>query len=168
MIELYGTYPQVDIEVYANAQPSEEFTKSIDELIKPYLAGLSTFESVSLLLAYLQYGFDYATDDEQFGYEKPFFCEENYYYAKNDCEDRSVLFSYLVRHLLHLDVILIDYPGHLAAAVHFPVEVSGKSVNYNGKRYVICDPTYIGAPIGVEMPEFTQDDRTVIPLKRIR
>lgn len=167
MIELFATYPQVDIEVYANAKPSEDFSRSIDRLIKPYLADLSTFESVSLLLAYLQYGFEYATDDEQFGCEKPFFCEENYYYAKNDCEDRSILFSYLVRHLLHLDVVLVDYPGHLATAVYFPIEVGGESVIYNGKRYVICDPTYIGASIGVEMPEYTAKDRTIIPLKRL-
>ena len=119
-------------------------------------------------MKYLQYGFDYATDEEQFGFEKPFFCEENYFYPKNDCEDRAVLFSFLVRYLLGMEVVLIDYPGHLATAVCFKENVSGASLVHKGKRYVICDPTYVGAPIGVEMPDFAQDDRTVIPLKRIR
>lgn len=164
MVELFSTYPQVDIEVYANARPSSVFCNSVEQVFKPYLETQTTVEAVSFLLSYLQYGFDYATDEEQFGYEKPFFCEENFYYPQNDCEDRSVLFAFLVRHLLHLDVVLIDYPGHIATAVHFPTEVKGESVMYNGKRYVICDPTYIGAPVGVEMPDYTAADRTVVPL----
>lgn len=164
MIEFYNTYPQVDIEVYANAQPSKEFVQSIDKIFRPYLSTLSAYDAVEYLLTYLQYGFEYALDTDQFGYEKPFFCEEIFYYPKNDCEDRAVLFSFLVRHLLHLEVVLIDYPGHIATAVHFPMEVKGESVMYNGKRYVICDPTYLGAAIGVEMQGFTAADRTVVPL----
>ncbi len=164
MIELFRTYPQVDISVYANAQPSDVFCRSVERVFKPYLQSLSTVEAVDFLLAYVQYGFEYAADNEQFGYEKPFFCEENFYYPQNDCEDRSVLFAFLVHHLLHLDVVLVDYPGHLAAAVHFDEDVIGSSLMYNGKRYVICDPSYIGAPIGLEMPDFGQGVRTVVPV----
>lgn len=166
MIDLFKTYPQVDIEVYANATPSEEFCASVNRVIKPHIENLTPYKAVSYLLNYVQYNFKYATDDEQFGYEKPFFCEESYYYPKNDCEDRGVLFSFLVRYLLKMDVILIDYPGHIAAAVHFPTDVKGESVMYNGKRYVICDPTYIGASIGMEMSDFKPEDRTVVPVER--
>lgn len=165
MIELFSTYPQVDIAVYANARPSNVFCQSLEQVFKPFLQTHSALEAVDFLLTYVQYGFDYATDNDQFGYEKPFFCEENYYYPQNDCEDRSVLFSFLVRHLMHLDVVLIDYPGHIAAAVHFNENVPGTAIMYNGKRYVICDPTYIGASVGTEMPGFKPEDRTVIPIK---
>lgn len=165
MIDLFRTYPQVDLEVYANACPSTEFCQSLDRLMRPYLKDYSQVEAVSLLLYYVQHGFDYATDDEQFGYEKPFFCEENFYYPQNDCEDRSVLFSFLVRYLLNMEVVLIDYPGHVATAVHFNQELSGESIMHKGKKYIICDPTYIGATIGMEMPEFSPTDRTVIPLR---
>ena len=164
MIELFKTYPQVDMTVYANALPSEVFRNSLDRLLRPYIKNMSAYEAVSFLLYYLQYGFDYATDNEQFGYEKPFFCEENYYYPKNDCEDRAVLFSFLVRYLTTLNGVLIEYTGHVAAAVCFPDNVQGKSVFFNEKKYVICDPTYIGASIGMEMPKFKPEDRTVLPL----
>ena len=167
MIELFSTYPQVDIAVYANSRPSNVFCQSLEQVFQPYLRTQTTVEAVDFLLAYVQYGFDYATDDEQFGYEKPFFCEENFYYPQNDCEDRSVLFSFLVRHLMHLDVVLIDYPGHVATAVHFNENVPGTAIMHNGKRYVICDPTYIGASIGTEMPGFVPEDRTVIPIKEL-
>lgn len=166
MIDLFKTYPQVDIEVYANAQPSEEFCASVNHVIKPHIENLTPYKAVSYLLNYVQYNFKYATDDNQFGYEKPFFCEENFYYPQNDCEDRSVLFSFLIRYLLHMDVVLIDYPGHIATAVHFDEDVPGSSVIHNGKRYVICDPTYIGASVGVEMSGFTAADRTVVPLAK--
>lgn len=167
MIELFSTYPQVDIAVYANAQPSIVFCQSLEQVFQPYLRTQTTVEAVDFLLAYVQYGFDYATDDEQFGYEKPFFCEENFYYPQNDCEDRSVLFSFLVRHLMHLDVVLVDYPGHVATAVHFNENVPGTAIMHQGKRYVICDPTYIGASIGTEMPGFAPEDRMVIPIKEL-
>lgn len=165
MIELFSTYPQVDITVYANARTSDVFCKSVEKVFKPYLRDLSDVEAVDFLLTYVQYSFKYASDNDQFGYEKPFFCEENYYYPQNDCEDRSVLFSFLVRHLMHLDAVLIDYPGHVATAVHFNENVPGTAIMHNGKRYVICDPTYIGASIGTEMPGFAPEDRTVIPIK---
>lgn len=164
MIELFSTYPQVDITVYANARTSDVFCKSVEKVFKPYLRDLSDVEAVDFLLTYVQYSFEYASDNDQFGYEKPFFCEENYYYPQNDCEDRCVLFAFLVRHLLHLDVVLIDYPRHIATAVHFREDVPGSSVMHSGKRYVICDPTYIGASVGVEMPQFTPNDRTVVPV----
>ena len=165
MIELFSTYPQVDIAVYANARTSDVFCKSVEKVFKPYLRDLSDVEAVDFLLTYVQYSFEYASDNDQFGYEKPFFCEENYYYPQNDCEDRCVLFAFLVRHLLHLDVVLIDYPRHIATAVHFREDVPGSSVMHSGKRYVICDPTYIGASVGVEMPQFTPNDRTVVPVE---
>ncbi|MBO7586002.1 MAG: hypothetical protein J6T13_02340 [Bacteroidales bacterium] len=164
MIELFGTYPQVDIAVYANARPSSVFSESVEQFFQPYLKSLSPIEAVSFLLSYVQYGFDYAADEQQFGYEKPFFCEENFYYPQNDCEDRCVLFAFLVRHLLNLDVVFVDYPGHIATAVHFPMRVNGAFVEHNGKRYVICDPTYVGASVGMEMPPFTPKDRGLILL----
>ena len=164
MIELFKTYPQVAIDVYANATPSEEFVLLVNNTIRPRLKGLSAYDAVSYILSYLQYSFDYANDEEQFGFEKPFFCEENYYYAHNDCEDRSILFSFLVRKLLNLDVVFIDYSGHLATAVHFPTEVAGEYVEYQGKKYVICDPSYIGASIGMEMPDHAPSERSVIPI----
>lgn len=165
MVELFSSYPQVDIGVYANAHPSEVFCQSIDHVFSSQLKSRTEYDAVAILLSYMHYGFDYATDEAQFGHEKPFFCEENYYYPKNDCDDRAILFSFLVRYLLGLEVVLIEYPGHVASAVHFHDNVSGEFVEYNGLKYVICDPAYIGASIGKEIPPYTAVDRTVIPLQ---
>jgi hypothetical protein len=50
----------------------------------------------------------------------------------------------------------------VAAAVHFNETVSGDSVDYQGKRYVVTDPTYINASAGMTMPDFKRFRPTVI------
>ena len=70
----------------------------------------------------------------------------------------------MVRDLLGLDVILVFYPGHLATAVAFNKPVEGDYINLNGKRYTICDPTYIGAPVGETMPDMDNQTAKVIML----
>lgn len=52
------------------------------------------------------------------------------------------------------DVVLLDYPNHIATAVCFNENVSGDFVTVEGKKYIVCDPTYIGASIGKAMPQF--------------
>lgn len=78
---------------------------------------------------------------------------ESLHYRYCDCEDRSVLFSILVRDLLGLDVVLLHYPGHLATAVDFGGGVSGDCIDLDDGRYLVCDPTYIGAPVGMAMSD---------------
>ena len=56
-----------------------------------------------------------------------------------------------MKDLLGLDAVLLDYPNHIASAVRFNEDISGDYILLDGKKYLICDPTYIGAPIGMCM-----------------
>ena len=154
LMEFYGSMPQCDYSVYVNAEVNPSVASKVLSTLAPLVNGRSEAEAANLLINFVQTGFQYATDQEQFGYEKPFFVEELFYYPYCDCEDRSVLYSYLVRNLLKLDVVLLDYPNHIATAVCFNENVSGDFVTVGGKKYVVCDPTYIGASIGKAMPQF--------------
>ncbi|MFQ6042627.1 MAG: hypothetical protein ACE5PV_17360, partial [Candidatus Poribacteria bacterium] len=102
---------------------------------------------------------------EQFGGEKVLFPEESLFYDYSDCEDRSVLFAYLVRKLVGLEVIGLDFPGHIATGVKFNTDVTGDYVMYQNRRYIICDPTYINADAGVCMPKFRNTTLSVIRIK---
>jgi hypothetical protein len=42
----------------------------------------------------------------------------------------------------------------VAAAVNFTSPVQGDAVEYQGRRYVVTDPTYINAVAGMTMPDF--------------
>ena len=77
----------------------------------------------------------------------------------------AILFSRLVRDLLGLKVLLVYYPGHLATAVCFTDNVTGDYISLNNQKYVVCDPTYIGAPVGATMPDMDNSSAKVILLK---
>ncbi len=121
--------------------------------------------AASWLLYWIQTAFMYEYDDKVWGHDRAFFAEETLYYPYCDCEDRSILFSRIVRDLLGIDVILVFYPGHLATAVAFSENVKGDYIEMNGKRYTICDPTYIGTPAGATMPDMNNETAKVILLK---
>jgi hypothetical protein len=112
----------------------------------------------------VQTAFEYKKDYVQFGIEKPLFAEETLFYPYSDCEDRSVLFAYLIRSLIGLEVIGLDYPGHIATAVKFCTEVKGDIINHNGENYLICDPTYINANIGQCMTKYMDVKPKVISI----
>ena len=107
---------------------------------------------MNVLLDWVQTGLVYEYDDKVWGHDRVFFAEESLFYPYADCEDRAVLFSHLVRDLLGLDVALVYYPNHLATAVRFTDNVAGDAMQVGQTRYVVCDPTYIGAPVGMQMP----------------
>lgn len=152
LMDFYASMPQCDYGVYAKAPVVGSLAQEVLGTLRPLVQGKSEVDAANLLLNFVQTGFKYATDEEQFGFEKPFFVEELFYYPACDCEDRSVLFGWLVRELLGLDVVYLDYPNHIATAVQFKGEVKGDFLTVDGKRYTVCDPTYIGASIGMTMP----------------
>ena len=133
--------------------------------MKEKLFGLSEQEAVERLLNWVQTAFVYEYDDVVWGYDRAFFAEETLFYPYADCEDRSILLSRLVRDLLGLKTVLIYYPGHLAMAVRFNMDVSGDYVELNGERYIVCDPTYIGARVGMTMPDMDNKTAKAILLK---
>lgn len=154
LMDFYKNYPQCDYSVYFNAPVNAAMENRIVSSLAPLIQGKSETEAANLLINFVQTAFRYQTDEQQFGYEKPFFVEELFYYPYSDCEDRSMLFSYLVRKLMGLDVVLLDYPNHIATAVRFEGNVGGDYLMVDGRKYTVCDPTYIGAPIGTTMPKF--------------
>jgi len=167
VIAYYKNYPQVDADINANAAVSVPFKNSVIKQFNPLLAGKTEYEAVSLLLNFMQYGFEYKTDEEQYGHEKWNFCEENLFYPYNDCDDRAILFSYLVRELLHLDVVLVLFSDHLTTAVRFNTPVSGDYLTVDGQQYIICDPTYIGAAIGMNSPKYKNEEAEIVKTKKL-
>jgi len=166
-IEYYKNYPQVDADIYTNAIVSDVFRNSVIHQFNPLLAGKTEYEAVDILLNFMQYAFEYQTDDIQFGREKWNFCEENLYYPFNDCDDRAILFSYLVRELLDLDVALILFSDHMSAAVRFNIPITGDYLTIDGQKYIICDPTYIGSTIGMNPPKYKNEQAEIVRTKKI-
>jgi hypothetical protein len=64
-----------------------------------------------------------------------------------------------------LNVVLLYYPGHLATAVAFSEDVQGDWLSYQGRKYIVCDPTYIGAGVGKTMPKMNNQQAQIIALE---
>ena len=166
LIDFYNTYPlSSEWQCYSAASLSPGLKKTLYPVLRDAIKGKSESEAANILINFVQTGFEYATDDDQFGYERPLFPDETFFYPYSDCEDRSILYANLVRELMGLEVVLLHYPGHLATAVHFKENVTGDYLMVDGVKFIVCDPTYIGAPIGMAMPQFKEVTANVVKFR---
>ena len=165
MIRFYRSIPLSDIRVYFNSVISNRTKESVKESFTPLLKDLSEEESLNLLLNFVQQGFAYKTDTYAYGKERYFFPDEVLHYPYSDCEDRSVLFAYLVKTLLEKEVAGISFPGHMATVVNTNEKITGNSLIYNNNEYIIADPTFYGAPTGMLMGTLSGKQATLIPLE---
>ena len=168
LMDFYSSYPTSRVgdnfvsrwAMYANTPMSEDVKRQIYPDLKAAINGCDQLTAVNKLLNFVQTGFEYEYDDKVWGGDRAFFAEESLYYPYCDCEDRSILFTRLVRDLLGLRCILVYYPGHLASAVEFSQSdaVAGDYVLLEGRKFVIADGTFIGAPVGKTM--YGMDNQT--------
>lgn len=167
LIDFYDTYPQNgEWHFLSKTSLCQTSKDSLYPVLREAIKNKSEAQAANILINFVQTGLEYQTDDKQFGYERALFPDESLYYPYCDCEDRSILYSCLIRELLGLDVILLNYPGHLATAVHFNEEVNGDYLLIDGKKYIICDPTFIGASIGMCMPAYKKTSPVVQIINR--
>ena len=161
LAQFYNEYPQLDAKIYATASPSDGFLNVFEKILQP-ANSRDNVSCINQLLSFLHLDFKYMVDQEQFGKEKPFFCEENFIYPYNDCEDRSILLSSLIRNLLGLKVVLLDYADHMAVAVNLDsCTIKGDHITLNNEKYYVCDPTYIGSTIGIAIPKYKKEPAKV-------
>lgn len=166
LIDFYDDYPLTDAwNIYAEASLSTSVKKQLYPVLQKAIAGKSKVAAANILIDWVQTAFVYRTDDEQFGQERPLFADETLFYPYSDCEDRAILYSILVRDLLGLDVVLLHYPEHLATAVCFGDDTPGDYLTIDGRKYIVCDPTYIGASIGETMSQYKQTPASVVRIR---
>lgn len=174
LIDFYQSYPSSVADndfmtrwaMYANTPLDDHVKAVLYPALQNGIKGLGQLEAANKLIDWVQTAFDYEYDEKVWGHDRAFFAEESLYYPYCDCEDRAILFSRLVRDLLGLDVVLVYYPGHLATAIRFTEDVKGDYVVINSSRFVISDPTYIGASVGMTMKGMDNASSTVILLQQ--
>lgn len=152
LIDFMATYPQANYETFFNAPIQSDTYRQIAQGLKKYIDGKRASEAMNFVLHFVQSSFVYQRDPEQFGREKVMFAEETLYFKKSDCEDRAILYAYLIKKLFGIGVVGVKYKDHMSTALYVPLK--GDSVRTGSKRFVMADPTYINANIGQNMPKY--------------
>lgn len=140
MVDIMDGYPFIHEYAYLETPLSLTLRNSLLPQLRRYLEPLNEEQRLELLVSFTRSAFNYKEDNENFGHSKPMVPEELFGYSFSDCEDRSALFFALVRDLLNLPMAVIAYDDHLTIAIGSD-DILGDSFNYNGQRYVFCDPT---------------------------
>ena len=74
LLSFYHDYPiSSEWNYYALASLGKELKSTLYPTLKEKIANLSQLDAANLLLNFVQTAFDYKTDAEQFGYERPLF-----------------------------------------------------------------------------------------------
>lgn len=152
LIDFMSTYPQADYETFFNAPMESKSYQEIALALKKHINGKKASVALNFVLNFVQNAFKYELDSTQFGREKVMFAQETLYYDKSDCEDRAILFSYLIKELFNIGVVGVKYKDHMVTGLYIPMK--GDSVKMNTKRFVIADPTYTNAIVGQSMPKY--------------
>ncbi|MDE5726084.1 MAG: hypothetical protein K2I12_08825 [Duncaniella sp.] len=147
-------YPQMPTADFARSSVCPDVRDQIVSQLKTQLEGKDEREAVDTLLKFVQEAFEYATDGDYHGFEKPYFFEETLFYPKCDCEDRAIFYTYLLWNVLGLENHLINYPGHESASVKLTTPITGDAYEHQGAYFYISDPTFIGSRTGMCMPAY--------------
>ncbi|MFP4288842.1 MAG: hypothetical protein ACLFQS_06265, partial [Bacteroidales bacterium] len=141
LIEVLADQPQAHMNIYLDADASNTFVQSCENVLTPLIENMNDTQKVNFLLRMVQTSFEYQTDIEHFGGQRYMLPDEVIHYAYSDCDDRAVLFAWLVRNFANKQVAALLYPEHLATAVHFENgNPPGDYVMIDGKEFVVADP----------------------------
>lgn len=165
LVSFYQSFPQSDYSIYFHTNNSSYISNSLVLQLQKLLKNKTEIEAVNMLLRFVQTSFKYKTDKEQFNYEKVFFPEETFFYPYSDCEDRTILFSYLVKHILGLNVVGVKYNDHMSTAIELSPSTNTTKLDgfrYKNRHYTLADPTYVNANIGITMPEYKHKKYEII------
>ena len=167
-LRYYDEIPTTVFPIYFKTAVSNEAEQTLTQAFNTLGKKYNKVQMVDIMLNFVQTAFSYKIDELQFGREKYFFPEEVIGLPFSDCEDRSALFAWLVRHYVGYDVVGVLYDDHLATAVCFgnDAKMEGKTVMHKGKAYIVCDPTYSNAAIGTVMPKFANAKYEIIEINR--
>ncbi len=145
---------------YVERPCSDEFEQSVLAGLRTHLNSFTTQnEKVAFLLSFVQSAFRYQTDAEQYGKEKYNYPEQTLGSSFSDCEDRTLLLSFLCKRLLNFNSVglYFEEDKHICLAIAIPGHSNSYSLKYMGVNYVVCEPTGMGFKVG----------ETGLPLKRI-
>jgi hypothetical protein len=157
LVEYYHDLPDIEMSlVYLNYGLSEKGANTLVNQLKNATAYMSKEKAVNFVLSFVQ-SLAYAKDMDVLGKEKFAFPEEALANDFSDCEDRSMLFAYLVREVTNLQSIGLLYKdvAHMNVAVENWRKTNGDISVYD-MDFVVCEPSAKGYRAGEQTMNLTK------------
>jgi hypothetical protein len=163
-VEFLKFCPKPDVDQMTKIPVSRYVYESLINNLKSSLPLQDQVQTLNYLLALCSLGLPYGEDETAKGEDQYLSPEETLVADHSDCEDKTFLFVYLVKKLLKLNVILLSYEEHMAAAVDLKHDI-GKVISHNNKTYSVCDPTGTSSRsyrVGELDVEYSNSEYTVV------
>jgi len=154
LIRFYHDYPQTDPTVYFGAPVSSVLKEDLMGQLYPMLSKMDRPKAAAFLQQFVEKEFSFIPGKQTGGFSQSRFTEEMIASKSGDDRSKAVLFSWLVRVLLRLPVVGVQFPGYYSTAVCYDTPLDGNYYYLNRGKYYITDPSFINAPIGMTMPVF--------------
>jgi hypothetical protein len=164
-IRFLEEYPQTDPELYFNAPFSFLSSESLFKQFKPVLSGMRKEEAVAFLQQFVQKSFAYRPFNDLYGYDRFMFPEELLFKDESNDKGKSLLYAWMITHLLNQKAALVEFPGFFSVAISMDQPMDGDNFHADGRNYTIADPTFDNAPLGLVMKEFYLQKPTIRLLK---
>jgi len=155
LVAYLNDLPDIDFSmVYLNYGLSDKSSKNLVQQLQEVTAYMPKSKGVDFILKFVQ-SLSYAKDGEVWGHEKFSFPEEVIAGDYSDCEDRSMLFAYLVREVLNLQSIGLVYPNsqHMNVAIENWNAKQSYDIKAYNMDFIICEPSGKNIPAGTQMLE---------------
>ncbi|HEY8934073.1 MAG TPA: hypothetical protein VIM65_02595 [Cyclobacteriaceae bacterium] len=143
-------YPNINMNILFDTPLSPEAYNSLVPQIKTYTEGKDKIYQAMFLLEFVRKAFLLGKDDDpnSFGREKWTTPEEALYYPYLDCEDRSAIFYSLVKEILDVPMIIVDYPENEHVNIGLSFEGITEGLIYKDRKYLVCETTSKDEPFG--------------------
>lgn len=140
-IAFLRSYPKLDLSYQPSVPVSDITYQSVIPTFRKWIAGMDDVQAVRLILSFTRSAFAYESDKVAFNDESLALSPEMTLLSPySDCEDRAILFAWMVKELLGKDVVLVEFPTHVAAAVNLD-GTYGSPITVDGRQYSFCEAT---------------------------
>ncbi len=159
VLNFMADVPQLETSSYFGLELTDSLEFNLLNHLNGKISGFKTDqEKIRYLLSFVRTLKPYKDDIEAFGRERPLFPEESFYYDFLDCEDKSVMFGILVKYLLNLDYVALQYNNHVNLAILLKGEYK-HTLEEEELQYVICEPSNSEDGLGIgNSPDYNSDD----------
>lgn len=155
VIRFYRNYPQTDAAIYFGAPISSTLKEDLLGQFYPILSKMDKAQAAVFLQQFVQHEFYYTLVSQKEVWANGRFAEEIVASKTGDDRGKAVLYSWLIRILLQLPVVGVHFPNYYSTGVCYEELLEGDFYYWNHQKYCLTDPTFLNAPIGVVMPEFS-------------